>query len=713
MKYRPEIDGLRAVAVVPVVLFHAGVPFFEGGYLGVDVFFVVSGYLITTIILDDIAAHRFSLLTFYERRFRRILPAYVVVMLASMVFGWLWMMPDQLRNFGQSLFASSIFSSNILFWTEAGYFLAGSAEKPLLHTWSLSVEEQFYLFFPLMLAGLAHLRWRWTVLTIALITAASIALAEYGWRHFPWATFYLLPFRAWELGFGALAAIFLRLYGPRSNEVLAGLGLIVLAVSMAVFTEKTPMPSVFGLAPVLGTVLIVVFASQRTWAGAVLSLRPVVFIGLISYSTYLWHQPLLAFARLRSIPSPSEALLLGAVLASFGIGYMSWRFVEQPFRKGGALFAIPRAKILGGSFAALVGLAVIGLVGNFADGFPSRLSERAKHLAAFVNDKNPFENGDNCAFYGGHPTPEHPAPKCDDFVVDGHADVVFIGDSHSGAMSYDAQIALKKVGISSYAVTYSGCIGLRGFKHLDMPVGYDCEGYNDNMIAYARETGAKVLVITSRFPFYVSGEPFDNGEGGVEIGDGVRFERTGGDATAGDTNQQRMLAGITEELTRLTDEFSVVLLYPFPEAGWYVPQLAAKVAYFRNKEVFTVSTDYARYQARTKDVFEAFDRIDSPRLFRVHPEDFLCNTRLPGRCINADQDEAYYFDNNHLSRTGARLFVPDLVAAVRDALDHAGGLASDETAVTRAGECLDNVRGNATPTLNPSLAQRTRTRHCR
>jgi hypothetical protein len=418
----------------------------------------------------------------------------------------------------------------------------------------------------------------------------------------------------------------------------------------------------------------------------VLSLRPVVFIGLISYSTYLWHQPLLAFARLRSIPSPSEALLLGNVLAAFVIGYISWRFVEQPFRKGGTLFTMSRVKILGGSCALLAGLAAVGLVGHFADGFPSRLPERAKHLAAFINDKNPLEDEGNCAFYGRIPLPQHPVQKCDHFVVDGHADVVFIGDSHSGAMSYDAQIALQEAGISSYAVTYSGCIGLRGFKHLDMPVGYDCEGYNDSMIAFARKTGAKVLVITSRFPLYISGERFDNGEGGVEIGDGVRFERTGGVATAGDTNRKRMLAGLTEELTRLTKEFSVVLVDPVPEAGWYVPQLAAKIAWFRNEDAFTVSTDYARYRARTKDVLEAFDKVDSPRLFRVRPENVLCNTRLPGRCINADQDEAYYFDNNHLSRTGARLFAPDLVGAVRDALDQAGGLAFDKAAVTRAGK---------------------------
>lgn len=673
LRYRAEIDGLRAVAVVPVVLFHAGAPLFEGGYLGVDVFFVISGYLITTIILDDIDQNRFSILKFYERRFRRLLPAYVIVMLVSMVFAWLWMMPDQLRNFGQSVFASSIFSSNILFWTEAGYFLTGSAEKPLLHTWSLSVEEQFYLFFPLMLAGLAHLRWRWTVLTIAVITVVSAVLAEYGWRHVPDANFYLLPFRAWELGFGASAAIFLRLYGPQSNSLLSGAGLIILVLSMALFDDKTPMPSLIGLSPVLGTVLIVVFASPRTWVGTMLSLRPVVFIGLISYSTYLWHQPLLAFARLRSIPSPSDILLLTAVLASFAVGYVSWRYVEQPFRKGGTLFAVPRAKILGGSLVALAGLAGIGLVGHFAGGFPSRLPERPLRLAAFINDHSPLENEANCAFYNGHPLTSHPEENCDDFLINGRADVIFIGDSHSGAISYDAQLELWDAGISSYAVSYSGCLGLRGFTPLGRPVGYDCIGYNESMIAYAREIGARVLIVTSRFPFYLHGSRFDNGEGGVEEGDGVHYERVGSEtgtpAQDDVSREEKMLAGMTEELIRLTDEFAVVLLDPIPEAGWYPPRLSAKVAWFRNQNEFTLSTDYARYEDRAGEVIAAFDKVDSPRLIRVRPQDALCNTKVPGRCLNADQDEVYYFDNNHPSRTGARLFVPEIVAAVRTALD--------------------------------------------
>lgn len=674
MKYRKEIDGLRAVAVVPVVLFHAGLKSFGGGYLGVDVFFVISGYLISTIILDDIRLCRFSVLDFYERRFLRILPAYVAMILAASVLAWVWMMPDELRNFGQSVFASSAFSSNILFWTEASYFMPGSAEKPLLHTWSLSVEEQFYLFFPLLLVALSRLRWRWTVIVIAAASIVSLGMAEYGWRHCPWANFYMLPFRAWELGLGALSAFYLRVSGAKSNGILAGAGLGALLASMAFFSEATPVPSIYALVPVLGTVLIVVFAAPGNWVGRLLSHKYLVFIGLISYSTYLWHQPLLAFARIRSVPSASPLLLASMALASFVIGYLSWRYIESPFRKGGPFFSWPRQRVLATGVSALAVLSVMGLAAHFAHGFPSRVPERAVALAAFVDDKSPLENEEKCAFFGARPLVEHPVPGCDSFLKSGRADVIFIGDSHSGALSYDAQIALAKEGIPSYSLTYSGCLGLRGFTHLGMPVGYDCIGYNDSMIKYAHQVGAKVVVITSRFPLYLLGTRFDNGEGGVEPGHQVNYERAGVDQggvwrnLTPEEHKHRMLDGFSAELQRLSGEFAVVLLDPIPEAGWNVPQLAARIAFFRNEKDINVSTDYAAYEARSRDVIAAFDSVKSSRIYRVKPQEILCNSVLPGRCINANGKEAYYFDNNHLSRTGARLIVPKIVAAVHSAL---------------------------------------------
>ena len=198
MKYRTEIDGLRALAVVPVILFHAGFELFSGGFVGVDIFFVISGYLITSLLIEDIEKDRFSILSFYERRARRILPALFLVMLVCIPLAWTWMLPSQMQEFSHSLIAVCLFVSNILFWRETGYFGAAAEEKPLLHTWSLAVEEQYYVFFPLFLFffwrfGKSNVFW-----LVVILTACSLALSEWAWRNAAMANFYLAPTRAWE-----------------------------------------------------------------------------------------------------------------------------------------------------------------------------------------------------------------------------------------------------------------------------------------------------------------------------------------------------------------------------------------------------------------------------------------------------------------------------------------------------------------------------------
>ena len=223
IKYRPEIDGLRAFAVIPVVLFHAGFEMFKGGYVGVDVFFVISGYLITSIILKEMELGTFSITKFYERRARRILPALFFVMLVCLPFAWIWMMPEQLRSFSQALFAVSIFSSNILFWLKVNYFAASSELNPLLHTWSLAVEEQFYILFPLLLLFLWPLGKKKIFLILIIITFISLLISEWGSRNHPIANFYLAPARAWELLFGALGAMSIQNKGPIKNNLLESL----------------------------------------------------------------------------------------------------------------------------------------------------------------------------------------------------------------------------------------------------------------------------------------------------------------------------------------------------------------------------------------------------------------------------------------------------------------------------------------------------------
>ena len=266
MKYRPEIDGLRALAVVPVILFHAGFSLFSGGFVGVDVFFVISGYLITAILIDDIENKQFSIINFYERRARRILPALFLVMLVCMPFAWMWMLPTQMKDFSQSLVAVSLFASNILFWLESGYFEPYSDEKPLLHTWSIAVEEQFYILFPIFLI----LAWRFgknrVFWMIVIMAAMSLLISEWGWRKSPKANFYLAPTRAWELFAGSIAAFVVQRRGVEKNNVLSLIGLVAIVFSIFVFDENTPFPSVYGLVPVLGAMLFVLYAHSETLA---------------------------------------------------------------------------------------------------------------------------------------------------------------------------------------------------------------------------------------------------------------------------------------------------------------------------------------------------------------------------------------------------------------------------------------------------------------
>ena len=382
MKYRPEIDGLRALAVLPVMLFHAGFPGFSGGFVGVDVFFVISGYLITTLIVTDLVKGTFSIAYFYERRARRILPALFFVI--CLPFAWLWLLPHELRSFSQSLVAVSLFASNVLFWLSSGYFETAAELKPLLHTWSLAVEEQYYVFFPLFLMAVWRFGKRFVLVALLAIFALSLALAEWGSVADPVATFFLLPTRGWELLIGVFIAIYFssqkRLLIPRSLcELGALVGLALLAYSVFSFDSRTPFPGLYALIPTTGTALVILLASRETFVGKALGSKVLVGVGLISYSAYLWHQPMLAFARHRLTEEMSPGLAMAIVLSALAMSYFSWRFVEVPFRNKKAF---NRAQITKMGVAGTVFFIGVGTAGHFSGGFSGRFN----FVAAYEGD---------------------------------------------------------------------------------------------------------------------------------------------------------------------------------------------------------------------------------------------------------------------------------------------------------------------------------------
>lgn len=359
--YRPEIDGLRAIAVVSVVLFHADVGIAAGGYIGVDIFFVISGFLITSILLKDLSDNQSSILKFYERRARRIAPALIVAVLLTIVAAPLFLVPDQIIEVYESATATALFIANVRFWRSTDYFATAAEERPLLHMWSLAVEEQYYIVFPVLLFLLwPHLRTR-LLLVFGIIAVLSLAIAEIGWRIAPTANFYLPMSRAWELLAGSMLAVHIQTRQPEAgarSSTLALAGLVMILVPIFAFDKFLPTPSVYLLVPVIGVCLVIRHAEPRTIAARILSLRPMVAIGLISYSMYLYHQPLLAYGRLAWPASvrPDWFLPFMAVL-SVPLGYLSWRFVEQPTRRRMSVRSIWIITGLGLSGIAALGIA--------------------------------------------------------------------------------------------------------------------------------------------------------------------------------------------------------------------------------------------------------------------------------------------------------------------------------------------------------------------
>lgn len=378
LKYRPDIDGLRALAVLPVIFFHAGFEFFGGGFVGVDIFFVISGYLITTIILAELAQDEFSIVTFYERRARRILPALFCVMAASLVAGYLILMPDEFKNFGQSLVSTSLFANNILLGVTSGYWDLASEFKPLLHTWSLGVEEQYYFFVPLLLAfAWKYCKEKIPFLFIAMF-AGSLLVASWLVTVSPKWAFYILPTRAWEISVGAISATLL-IKNPnlklnqRISNVLSMLGLLLIVFSMCIFDKSIQSPGLYLLIPTIGAALIILFSEKNTVVGRFLGGRIAVFVGLLSYSLYLWHQPVFAFLRASSDEKPGNLSFGFAIAFVFVLSYLSWKFIEKPFRKKGF---VGRAGVFTLSVIGSLFFVVAGLFLNANYGFPGRAFDK-------------------------------------------------------------------------------------------------------------------------------------------------------------------------------------------------------------------------------------------------------------------------------------------------------------------------------------------------
>lgn len=517
MKYRAEIDGLRALAVVPVILFHAGFETFSGGFVGVDVFFVISGYLITTIILDDLEKGSFSLIEFYERRARRILPALSLVMFISYIAFWVIMDPSSFEGFSRSLLATALFVSNIYFWLSGNYFSQASELMPFLHTWSLAVEEQFYLLFPVFLI----VTWRFgrnrVFWSIALLALTSLALSEWGWRNNATANFYLSPTRAWELFSGSIAAFILQTRRVQASNALASIGLGAILYAIFAYDESTPFPSVYAVVPVLGVVLIVLFSDADTYVTKLLRAKIFVGVGLVSYSAYLWHQPVFAYVRFNNNNVVGDKQMVFAIIFTFLLAYLTWRFIENPIRINKRFFT--RFRVFSATLITICLFASVGIWGHFSQGLNSlagqTMNPALESVLANLDADVASVRGYDChdRFYL--------SDKTKDFVcvydfrknLETAEDIIVWGDSHVHAFADMFIGAAQAINARLTMSSLGTCPPSLRLQQNSVEQPKKCEAFNAAMLKIALEQGNSTVIFSSRWSGYITEKhPLDGGK---------------------------------------------------------------------------------------------------------------------------------------------------------------------------------------------------------
>jgi len=626
MKHRPDIDGLRAVAIIPVVLFHAGVLHVAGGFVGVDVFFVISGFLITGILFEDIRKDRFSIATFYERRARRILPALFAVLLFASLAAYKLLLPNDLHDFGRSLVSTLFFASNITFSKEMGYFDGPAELKPLLHTWSLAVEEQFYIVYPLFLFLVTRFFRKRYATAIGSVLVVSFAYSVWRVHTQPVTSFFLATTRAWELLIGGVLAIqgIPKLRHKLTANLLGFLGVGLIAYAVFAFSAATPFPGLHALYPCLGAALIIYSGMEaETLVGRILSTRPMVFVGLISYSLYLWHWMIIVFTK-HYLDRPLNGRETAAVIvAPFLIASLVWKFVENPFRGRGAVGT--RAWIFSGAAAIAMLFAVFGLSAFVSKGFPARFSGEARLL---MNARDDFwGRRDECEGKICH-------------VGTPGAEETFLlwGDSHAGALAPAFEHLALSDNLAGAVAFQSSCAPLLQMKRYDVGGG-DCTDIGQSVLHYIDTHHIKNVFLHGRWARYTE-STWHEQDLPVLLTPDLRPEEN---------------CAVFDKLIRSTlaelrnRNLNVVIIASVPEVGKDVPATLARIVLSGKQMELAPRRD--QFMKRQQRAFQLLtSAADDYAVQIVYPHQTLCSA---SECSVEKDQWPLYVDDDHLSVHGA------------------------------------------------------------
>lgn len=653
LTYRKDIDGLRALAIIPVVLFHANHNWIPGGFLGVDVFFVISGFLITGLLMRDMDAGSFRYRDFFARRVRRLLPAALFMMLIVTCASYYLMTPGDLEGYAKSLIAQTYFGSNFHFARQDGYFATDTELEPLLHMWSLAVEEQFYLVLPPLLLWLTlHARQARTAM-IAVLMLASFALCVWQAEQSSTNAFYLLPARAWELLAGGMAAHYVqhRSTGRRHNaDLFSGTGLILILASYGLVDSSLPHPSWPTLLPVAGTVLVLAFGQQSRWVSQLLSLSPLVGIGLISYSLYLWHQPIFALPRHVLIHEPRASLSVLLALASLVMAVLSWITIERRFR-----YQAPQRLTLQLCLAATLLLLCAGLLVRHHEGhtpFNSHYEFAKRHLNDLTQD------GDPC--HSRKPGKESP---CIFPATRGNPTLYLVGDSHLGALAPQLHAIASQQGIGLVDLTLAGCHFARKF-HRPAP-NETCSPENQELrFQKLLSLPPGIVVLHGRLPRYLSGKGFENQGIHEDAADAAFVSAEHGERSPHRTRAlQSDILGSTRVLQ--AHGHRILIIYPVPEMAFHVPSVTYRLKRF-GLEHLELGSSLQSFKQRASASYALYDAINGSDTLRIYPEKLLCDTAT-NRCDAIDhQGRQLYFDDNHLSKLGATRLARQIILAVME-----------------------------------------------